>query len=72
MKASREDCTVPASGDVQKAAAAQCDLIMPGRPDQVEALQKGLESGAVDQEDVRRCAARVLWMIRQNDILESK
>ena len=72
MKASREDCTVPASGDVQKAAAAQCDLIMPGRPDQVEALQKGLESGAVDLEDVRRCAARVLWMIRQNDILESK
>ena len=69
MKASREDCTVPASGDVQKAAAAQCDLVMPGRPDQVEALQKGLESGAVRLDDLRRSAARVLWMIRQNSIL---
>ena len=69
MKASREDCTVPASGDVQKAAAAQCDLVMPGRPDQVEALQKGLESGAVRLDDLRRSAARVLWMVRQNSIL---
>ena len=30
MKASREDSTVPASGDVQKAAAAQCDLVPVG------------------------------------------
>ena len=70
MKASREDCTVPASGDVQKAAAAQCDLVMPGRPDQVEALQNGLESGAVELDDLRRSAARVLWMVRQNSILQ--
>ena len=70
MKASREDCTVPASGDVQKAAAAQCDLVMPGRPDQVEALQKGLESGVVKLEDLRRSAARVLWMVFQNSILK--
>ncbi len=69
MKASREDCTVPASGNVQKAAAAQCDLIMPGRPDQAEALAKGLESGAVSLADLRRSAARILWMIRQNDVL---
>lgn len=71
MKASWEDSTVPASGDVQKAAAAQCDLVMPGRPDQVEALQKGLESGAVELDDLRRSAARVLWMVRENSILES-
>ncbi len=70
MKASREDCTVAASGDVQKAAAAECDLVMPGRPDQVEALAKGVESGAVDIEDLRSCAARVLWIIRQNTVLE--
>lgn len=71
MKASREDCTVPASGDVQKAAAAQCDLVMPG-PDQIEALQKGLESGAVRLDDLRRSAARILRMVRQNTFLESK
>jgi beta-glucosidase len=69
MKASREDCTVPASGDVQKAAAAQCDLVMPGRPDQLDALQKGLEGGTVRLDDLRRSAARVLWMVRQNSIL---
>ena len=63
MKASREDCTVPASGDVQKAAAAQCDLVMPGRPDQLNALQKGLEGGTVRLDDLRRSAARVLWMV---------
>lgn len=28
-----------------KAPAAQCDLIMPGRPDQSEALEKGVEEG---------------------------
>ena len=69
MKASREDCTVPASGDVQKAAAAQCDLVMPGRLDQLDALQKGLEGGTVRLDDLRRSAARVLWMVRQNSIL---
>ncbi len=71
MKASREDCTVPASGDVQMAAAAQCDLVMPGRPDQVEALLKGVESGTVKLEDIRSCAARVLHMIRKNSVLKS-
>ncbi|MBE6724235.1 MAG: beta-glucosidase [Ruminococcaceae bacterium] len=72
MKAKREDCTVPLSGDVQQAAAAQCDLVMPGRPDQCEALKKGLESGAVKVEDLRRSAARVLRMVRQNTVLESR
>lgn len=72
MKASREDCTVPASGDVQKAPAAQCDLVMPGRPDQIEALQKGLIDGSVDAADVRRSAARVLRLIRKNTVIASK
>ena len=71
MKASRDDCTIPATGDVWKAAAAQCDLIMPGRPDQVEALEKGVVDGTVKIEDLRRSAARVLNMIRQNTVLES-
>lgn len=66
MKASREDCTKAATGDVQKAAAAQCDLIMPGRPDQVEAIVKGVESGAVLLSDLKRSAGRVLRLIAGN------
>ncbi|MCR5826268.1 MAG: glycoside hydrolase family 3 C-terminal domain-containing protein [Oscillospiraceae bacterium] len=69
MKATREDCTVPLTGDVQKAPAAQCDLIMPGRPDQLEALRKGVADGSVRVDDLRRSAARVLWMVRQNTVL---
>ncbi len=69
MKAERTDCTRPASGDVQKAHAAQCDLVMPGREDQVEALLAGLESGTVKPEDLKRSASRILKMIRANTII---
>ena len=72
MKADRADCTKAASGDVQKAHTAQCDLVCPGRPDQVEALLKGLETGAVRREDLKRSAVRMLKMIRSNTVLESK
>lgn len=72
MKASREDCTCPASGDVQKAHQAGCDLIMPGRPDQTEALLRGVEAGKVQTSDLKRSAMRVLKMIRQNTVIESK
>ena len=72
MKADRADCTIPATGDVQKAAMAQCDLICPGRPDQREALRKGLEAGIVNRDDLKRCASRVIRMIRRNSVLESK
>ncbi len=69
MKAEREDCTKPASGDVQKAHAAQCDLVMPGRDDQVEALLAGIQSGVVKREDLKRSAARIVKMIRANTIV---
>lgn len=72
MKASREDCTRPVSGDVQKAHRAGCDLIMPGRPDQVEALLRGVESGEVEISDLKRSAMRVLKMIRGNTVIESR
>ena len=72
MKADRQDCTKPASGDVQKAAAAQCDLVCPGRPDQVEALLKGLEAGTVQLADLQRSAMRVLKLVRANTVLASK
>lgn len=69
MKAEREDCTKPASGDVQKAHAAQCDLVMPGSDDQVEALLAGLESGTVKLEDLKRSASRILKLIRANTVI---
>lgn len=72
MKADITDCTKPASGDIQKAHAAQCDLVCPGRPDQIEALMKGLDSGAVDIKDLRRSAVRVLRLVRANTVLASK
>ncbi len=60
------------SGDVLRAASAQCDLVMPGRPDQVEALEKALAEGKVSEDDLRRSAARILRMIRGNTALELK
>ena len=72
MKADRSDPALPLSGDVQKAHAAQCDLVCPGRPDQHEALMKGLETGAVKLEDLRRSAVRILRLVRANTVLESK
>ncbi|MCR5101315.1 MAG: glycoside hydrolase family 3 C-terminal domain-containing protein [Butyrivibrio sp.] len=72
MKADREDCMKAATGDVLKASAAQCDLICPGRPDQIKALGDALEQGIIKRDDVKRCATRVLSMIRKNTVLESK
>ncbi len=72
MKCVPGESTKALSGDVQKAAAAQCDLVMPGCPDQTEALAKGLEEGTVQLEDLRRSAARIVHMIRKNTVLESK
>ncbi|MCR4587746.1 MAG: hypothetical protein K5682_05005 [Lachnospiraceae bacterium] len=72
MKAAREDCMKAATGDVLKAMGAQCDLICPGRPDQIQALKTALETGAVSRDDMKRCASRVLRMIRTNTVLESR
>lgn len=72
MKADKEDSIKAKSGDILKAMYAQCDLICPGRPDQIEALKKGLDNGVVNRDDLKRCASRVLRMIRKNTVLESK
>ena len=66
MKADPKDPLKPVSGDVLKAPAAQCDLIMPGRPDQITALKEGLTDGTVRREDLQRSAARILAVVRQN------
>ncbi len=72
MKAMPDDCMRPATADVLKAHAAQCDLVCPGRRDQVEALKLGMEAGLVNEADVRRSAARILRLIRSNSIFPVK
>lgn len=72
MKADRTDCMKAATGDVLKAHAAQCDLVMPGRPDQVEALVKGMETGLASEDDLRRSANRILKIVRGNTFLQSR
>jgi len=47
-------------------------LSMPGRPDQVETLIKGVEQRIVQIDDLRRGAMRILRIIRNNTILESR
>jgi beta-glucosidase len=68
MKADRDDCMKPVTGDVLKAAAAQCDLVMPGREDQINALVQGMKTGVVDMENVKRSAGRVLAMVKKNTV----
>lgn len=72
MKADPADPAVPLTGDVQKAHAAQCDLVCPGRPDQFTAIMQGLKDGKVKREDLERSAVRVLRLIRSNLVVESR
>ena len=72
MKANPKEPTVPLTGDVQKAHAAQCDLVCPGREDQHQALLLGLKDGRVSRHDLERSAVRILRMIRKNTVLQSK
>lgn len=69
MKADREDPMKAASSDVLKASAAQCDLVMPGREDQIKALTEGLKTGLVKREDAERSGSRILNLIAENTIL---
>ncbi len=70
MKCRTGDPVTPLSGDVQKCHAAQCDLVMPGRPDQREALLAGIADGSVKLEDLRRSAMRILKVIQSNTVLK--
>ncbi len=70
MKCQSGDALTPLSADVQKCHAAQCDLVMPGRPDQKEALLSGLGDGSVNIADLRRSAGRILKLIAGNSSLK--
>ncbi|MBQ3704962.1 MAG: hypothetical protein II888_00760 [Clostridia bacterium] len=63
---------VQIESDVEKAHAAQCDLVCPGREDQHQALLQGLHDGRVSRHDLERSGTRVLSMIRRNTVLESR
>ncbi|MCR4676428.1 MAG: glycoside hydrolase family 3 C-terminal domain-containing protein [Sphaerochaetaceae bacterium] len=72
MKAKASEPEVPLTGDVQKAHAAQLDLVCPGRKDQLTALMNGLEKGVVKRSDLERAATRLLRLIRLNKVVKSK
>ena len=57
------------TGDVLQANRAQCDLIMPGRKDQTDALVRGVTEGLVDIRDIKRSAARILHLVAQNKVI---
>lgn len=46
--------------DESKAVAAGLDLRMPGNPDMVDILKRGIQEGSVTEDDIDRAAARVL------------
>ena len=71
MKADSSNPEMPLTGDVQKAHAAQMDLVCPGREDQQLALEEGLRKGIVKRPDLERSATRILRMIRANSVVPS-
>ena len=61
----------PDTADILKACEAQCDLVMPGEPKQVAAVVEGVKNGTVKLDDLKRCAGRVLKLIRENTVVKS-
>lgn len=45
------------------------NVILPGRPDQVEAIVAGVESGEALLSDLKRSAGRVLRLIAENTVV---
>ena len=60
------------TADILRAASCGCDLTMPGEDGQIEDLMKGIEEGSVTVADVKRCAGRVLALIRRNTVAECR
>lgn len=60
--------TAEASGTTSKLYESHGipNVILPGRPDQVEAIVAGVESGEVLLSDLKRSAGRVLRLIAEN------
>lgn len=56
-------------GDPVQAMKAQCDLIMPGKPELKERIVKAVQSGELKADDLKRCAARVLQLVSENIVV---
>lgn len=52
-------------GNPIEAMRAQCDLIMPGQRSICDELIAGIDSGELNMQDLKRCAARVLGLIEE-------
>lgn len=63
------DAVTSKTADLLKAHSSGCDLIMPGRKDQNEALKAAIKDGTVRMDDIRRSAERILKVILQNRAL---
>lgn len=64
------DAVTPKTADLLKAHSSGCDLIMPGRKDQNEALKAAIKDGTVHMDDILRSAERILKVILQNRALQ--
>lgn len=56
--------------DTVKAIKAQNDLVMPGTPEEEQMIVRAIEEGTLTEQELRRCAARVLKLIRKTAAIE--
>lgn len=81
LKADREDCLKAVTSDITKAHQVQCDLVMPGRPDQIEGNEQaaaifekflpGMRSKAENQPMIKGMTVRKLAEYAKGSIPES-
>lgn len=53
-------------GNPVLAMQAQCDLMMPGKPELKNMVIDGVDKGILSLDDLKRCAARVLQLVSEN------
>lgn len=59
------------TANILRACETQCDLVMTGEPKQSTAIVEGVKNGTVKLDDLKRCAGRVLKLIRKNKVVIS-
>lgn len=59
-------------GDARKCVLAGNDLTMPGNIENKKVILEALEKGIISMEDLRKCAGRVLKLIRNSQIYKDK
>lgn len=57
-------------GNPVLAMQAQCDLMMPGKPELKNMVVEGIGNGTLSMDDLKRCAARVLQLVSENTVVK--